>query len=668
MTDPVTSADAIGAALDNPAPVPRLAEVGDPGPQMEDGTFERPPFPPGSPVKPLGIRSTMDGEITCYYLDALGQLVGLGANNKHGKNSMIALYGPASWWLEAKFPQWSAPQYEGRGNARKLTRPSEIVGFDQAEASRALIEECARRGIFDPAGRMRGRGAHLLELGRLGVHYGDKVLSPRWHADGRAGKWEWHDPGLIEGNVYAAGQPLPRPAAASVGPRSAIRLTEILGTWNWRRGVLDVRLLLGWMAGAPFGGALPWRSAGWIFGPAGTGKSSLIGKEAIIHQTLGRGVFRTGDASAAGIRQSLKNSTVPVMFDEIEAEADNRRQLEVVKLARLAASGESATRGGQDHNAHEFTIQSCFLFSSINIPPLEPQDRSRLAMLELRPFAKGQRAPDLSKDNFPELGRELQRRMIDGWPRLLATKERFHAALALAGHTSRACDQFGTLLACADLAINDELPDDEEIAFWTDLCRPDRLAEVSEATPDEVACLFHLLSSLVQGRGNEEREPLANWIGKAVTFASAPLLTDQSERDRNEAYAEKLQQFGYKLVNAVWKAAELDLASGAQLRAARWGAIGGELDCTQPLFLAVAGGHQALDQMLQGTKWRGIHKSVLARLDGAIDRVKVKIGRLAMNAVLVPLHHVLDESELPDASKAKAAAKWRAETCEGAEA
>jgi hypothetical protein len=81
------------------------------------------------------------------------------------------------------------------------------------------------------------------------------------------------------------------------------------------------------------------------------------------------------------------------MIDEAEAGADNRKITEVVELARVASSGDKMHRGGQDHQAHEFTLQSPFWFSSINIPPLEGSDRSRLAILELRPFGRARRHP-----------------------------------------------------------------------------------------------------------------------------------------------------------------------------------------------------------------------------------------------------------------------------------
>ena len=140
----------IREALDNPAPAPLLAQEGD---VPEKRKREVPPFPPGCPVRPLGIKSSIDGKQTCYYLDANGQLVGLEAGNRHGKNSLIALFGEHADWLEDNFPQWSKPVYEGRGAARHLVKPSEIIGFDQAEASQALIVECARKGIFTAAGK-----------------------------------------------------------------------------------------------------------------------------------------------------------------------------------------------------------------------------------------------------------------------------------------------------------------------------------------------------------------------------------------------------------------------------------------------------------------------------------------------------------------------------------
>jgi hypothetical protein len=155
---------------------------------------------------------------------------------------------------------------------------------------------------------------------------------------------------------------------------------ELLRTWNWKRPALDPVLLLGAIGQGYIGGALPWRSNVWITGGRGTGKSALNGRpdegQGIIPQLYGEALFRTGNTSAAAIRQSLKNSTVPVMIDEAEAGADNRKITEVVELARVASSGDKMHRGGQDHQAHEFTLQSPFWFSSINIPPLEGSDRA----------------------------------------------------------------------------------------------------------------------------------------------------------------------------------------------------------------------------------------------------------------------------------------------------
>lgn len=650
-------------ALNHPEDAPIFAQPGDTGPELQ--TFERPPFPPDCPVRPLGIKSEIDGAQTCYYLDANGQLVGLEANNRHGKLGLIALFGDKSDWLEANFPQWSKPGREQIAGKWEIVTPSVIIGFDQAKAARALIEECCRRGIFTAAGKMRGAGAHRIGAGGAIVyHAGDAVQVPQLRADGSLKTMKWADPDLFEGHVYPAGEAIPRPWHEDVGEREGRQLFGLVKTWTWKRELLDPVLFVGGLAASLIGGFLPWRPNLWVTGGPGTGKSTLNGEHGVSHQLLGNGLFRTGNASAAAIRQTLKNSTVPVMFDEIEASDNNRRVQDVIELARVASSGEKAHRGGQDGKAQEFTLRSCFWFSSINIPPLEPQDRSRLAILELLPFPAGAVAPDLKKFHLPELGRKLLRRMIDAVPVLEAVKLKYHAALSAAGHVPRACDQFGTLLACAHVLINDvdlvngELADDELVTEWIDRCRPEKMAEISEATPDHTACMMHLVTSMVQSRGGEEREALGSWIGKAVANIVTPLL--DGPQGGEEKYAERLQNHGLKLVNARFYPEERDV-DGKVVKAARWGTT--EASASEPIFLAVANGHGALDAIYRDKKWQGgVWKQSLLRTAGAIS-AELKIGRPKLRAVLVPLEAVLDETELPDASTpAKREAWLRAQT------
>lgn len=632
---------AIADALDNPTRAPDMAEPGDPGPFFEDGKGERPPFPPGSPVQPLGVSSGLDGSQKCYYLDRLGQIVGLEAGNRHGKNSLIHLFGQDSWWLEKNFAQWSAPKTktDRKTGEEIVLRPAEIVGFDQAAASRALIEECVRRGIFDPAGRLRGRGAHALPGGGLLLHLGDTLLVLRAKSKGGLREPEWADTGLFDRFVYPAASPIPRPWHQSTSLKPVTDLIALLRTWNWKRPLLDVRLLLGAIGQGFIGGALPWRSNVWITGDRGTGKSALNGRLGIVPRLYGEALFRTGQTSSAALRQSLRNSTVPVMLDEIEPSADNRKVTEIIELARISSSGDKVHRGGQDHQAHEFTLQSPFWFSSINIPPIEAADRSRLAILELKPFAENTKAPDFDAINFEDMGRQLQRRMIEQWPILQATKSAFHAGLAAKGHDSRGCDQFATLLACAHLLTDDDVPDEEEVAHWAELCAPFKMAEVNDAMSDQEMCLRHLLTSSAQPKGNVDRQVISSLVGSAVAKAMNPDTLDHGER-------EWIEQLGLRIVNAKWNGT-------------RWGAER-FMPHAAPGYLAISAKHKALDDVFAGTKWQGgVYKQTLARVEGAIDGATVKIARVATRVVLVPLCALLDEEELPAMSKPDEVRAWR---------
>ena len=76
----------------------------------------------------------------------------------------------------------------------------------------------------------------------------------------------------------------------------------------------------------------------------------------------------------------------------------------MLKLMRIASSGGLMLRGGDRHNPVEFRARSCFLFSSINTPPLRPQDLSRMAILRST-GCLGQPSPDLDARSLSVVGR-----------------------------------------------------------------------------------------------------------------------------------------------------------------------------------------------------------------------------------------------------------------------
>jgi hypothetical protein len=669
--------DPVREALENPVDAPRFAEAGDPGPQFgadhHGADYERPPFPLGGPVKPLGIASDMTGSIKCFYLDALGQLVGLDANNRHGKNALIALYGWHSQFLEVNWPQWSKPvrEYDKAAKQWIVVKESEIVGFDQAEASRAHIEECARRGIFDPLGKIRGRGAHRSDKGHLVLHFGDQVMLPIERANGVCRGMRYDGPGLHGGYVYPAYGPLMRPHHESVGPDAGQAVLSQLSTWSYKRRLLDPMLLLGAIVQSMVGGFVDWRAVMWIVGPRGTGKSTLDGEpsrtEGFIGHLIGPGRLNTADTSAPAIRQTLKHSTIPVFIDELEPNASKEKIDALLSLARVAAGGAKGHRGGQDQQAHEFTLRSPFWFSSILQPPLDAADRSRIVTIELRKLRSDLKKPDFFKMDAAGLGAKLLRRSIDQIGRLDETINRYREALQDVGHDARGANVFGTLLACADIALYDELPDDELVSEWALRCAPAQLSEIREAEAEENNCLHHLLTSPVQARGGDERVALGSWITRAIAEAE--------NGDLDNGPFRQMQQYGLKLVNLTVKGS-VENAEGEKLPL--WGSRAYTLQ--EPVWLAVAWKHRALDPFFADSKWRGgVWRQSLGRTEitvrdadgmvtgtiGAVDGLKVKLTHGSINAVLMPLCAVIDEEDLPEASKPEAVLTWMAKIIEG---
>jgi hypothetical protein len=105
------------------------------------GLHERaePFLSPGSPIEPLGILSDRIGlnDPEIVVISAMGDAIKLGMN-KLGKNHLIAVCADDQW-LREEFPQYGKPVYEQQNGRWEVTAPPEVIGFNQIDASRALI-------------------------------------------------------------------------------------------------------------------------------------------------------------------------------------------------------------------------------------------------------------------------------------------------------------------------------------------------------------------------------------------------------------------------------------------------------------------------------------------------------------------------------------------------
>jgi hypothetical protein len=545
--------------------------------------------PDDCPILPLG----QSGPVR-YYLDGNRRLVPLTAK-EHTRLELQGLFGENFAALYC--PQWA------RWSKPKGAAPPEITGWRPELVAQDLMAACDAAGEWDPADRERGRGAWRTEDGELVLHTGQRLLVFQPVRDA----WRDHaslKPGLFGRHVYPAAealaQPSPNPATDGAdGP--AHRLLTVLETWNWRRGETDALLLLGWLGAAMIGGALSWRPHAWITGGKGTGKSTL---HEIIRYTLGEGLMQVANATEASIRQTLKMQSLPVAFDELEASEDNRQALAVIGQARIAASGGKTARGGSNHQATSFEGRSCYLLSSILIPPMGGADRSRFAVLELEPLAASATEPKLDAPTWRAVGTQLRRRLVDGWWRFDRTLAYFREHLKESGHTARSADQFGALLACADLLLHSVPPDPETSGDWAARLAYGEIAETAEDQRDEDLCLNHLLSSSVDFYRNGGRKPLAMWVRIA---AGMEVNSDAFEGAR------VLESFGLK-----WLAREQ--------------------------MLAVANTHRSLADVFKDTHWAGksgaagVYVQSLRRLAGAERATKVYwFSGVASRATLVPM-------------------------------
>src|SRR6185369_4677497 len=143
-------------------------------------------------------------------------------------------------------------------------------------------------------------------------------------------------------------------------------------------------------------------------------------------------------------------------------------------------------------------------------------EQNRTTILALRKPADGAKPPMISAQEATETGRKLVARIVHMWSFWPERLDYFREQLAVLKHSNRGQDQFGTLLAAADLALHESDPEAEEWAEIAEALDPAQMGETAGALPNWRRCLNHILNHQPDGwRGDRFRQ-----IGAALVAHS----------------------------------------------------------------------------------------------------------------------------------------------------
>lgn len=509
-------------------PEPSLARYGG----IKPGQWTGAPWndmPPECPVRVLGMKNGV-----VYIVSATGVLH---AVERWDHPTMMMLFAPCP-----NYPLWAWPAFgkaEGSDEHGEPI-PPKVKRLERDKCVAALISEAGRRGIFDPSEQQRGRGGWKTPDGQFIWHSGDRLWAMPPAVNGKVGEIQSAKPAEYMGYFYAKDSAILSPWQSPVDWRDspAHQLLADLKTWNWERPYLDPILYLGWLATGLMGGALEVRPIVFTTGGAGVGKSTLHG---ITRALFGSALYSTANTTAAGIYQNIKHDSRPVAVDEFEAKARGDKEQTIIELARQAYSGAKLYRGGQNHDGVEFELRSSFLFSAIMHPPLGVQDKSRMAILNLKKLDKGHgRYPVISD----EAGRMVLRQIMDGWSHFQdVLLPRWKVILNKVGFDARAIDTYGTLLAAAELLVSvaglvdagmpsmagtsgESLSIDEEAVI--DIIRHATSAELAEQLEKWQDVIEKLLSATIDSYKSGTRKT----VGKVLEqFETRQLQLDEAREE-----------------------------------------------------------------------------------------------------------------------------------------
>lgn len=467
-------------------------------------------IPEGFPTQPIGRNGR-----TFYVIDPSGTCTGYTDREITNTGILKTLAGAEIDKLAGYWPKWNVKKTNDKNEYPWLRND-----FDATKMANSILKafalRAAQEGVFDPAERLRGRGAWIDDDGNLVYHFGDEV---RVYAEGK--EKEVFSAGEHGRYIYTKKASLEKPVAAAEADLSGIdELTDLLASWNWR-DPFGYILFLGWIAAGFIGGALPWRPHIWLVGDGSCGKSKL---NELVKGLMGKNFIYNTDYTEASIRLQIADQHLPVLMDECESRSeDSPKMRALMNLARSTATGGIASRGSSDQKSIQYEIKSSFYFSSIYHPPLRSEELQRICVLPLSPLTKQRPSNFLSEYDLGKIGQVIRARILFGFDRFKPVFEAYSAKILELTNGSRNCDVYGTLLACAKIVMSDAAElDQADMELVEEIFKSGKMiAGNASKGENQAAMIQHLMGSEINKWKGGDITTVGNLIYQAIDRAQA---------------------------------------------------------------------------------------------------------------------------------------------------
>lgn len=466
--------------------------------------------PEGFPTQPIGRNGR-----TFYVIDPSGTCTGYTDREITNTGILKTLAGSEIDKLAGYWPKWNIKKTNDKNEYPWLRND-----FDATKMATSILKafalRAAQEGVFDPAERLRGRGAWIDDDGNLVYHFGDEV---RVYAGGK--EKEVFPAGEHGRYIYTKKASLEKPVSAAEADLSGIdELTDLLSSWNWR-DAFGYILFLGWIAAGFIGGALPWRPHIWLVGDGSCGKSKL---NELVKGLMGKNFIYNTDYTEASIRLQIADQHLPVLMDECESRSeDSPKMRALMNLARSTATGGIASRGSSDQKSIQYEIKSSFYFSSIYHPPLRSEELQRICVLPLSPLTKQRPSNFLSEYDLGKIGQVIRARILFGFDRFKPVFDAYSQKILELTNGSRNCDVYGTLLACAKIVMSDaEELDQGDFELVEEIFKSGKMiAGNASKGENQAAMIQHLMGSEINKWKGGDITTVGNLIYQAIDRAQS---------------------------------------------------------------------------------------------------------------------------------------------------